>query len=321
MNDTVQGEPLLAAATLGASVFDAGPTIQQVRKLVEEYYVPTTITVKDPLTGAEAPAELGRDGVSAIPATVFNDYLRGPRLRSGTASFTKIEGLIDHVNRFKDLGSALFAVDDRKAPSITAVLDYHNAGAGSAPRFGKHRSLFQFPLSDEWTAWVEKDGQAMDMKDFAEFLEDRIIDVLPLLDEDGIPEDLQKFISLCGGTVATPEKLIELSRGLHVHENSAVTQAINLSTGEGQISFQSEHVDSAGNQLKVPGLFLLAIPVFKGGMLYRIAARLRYRKAPGGLVFFYELWRTDRTFDHAFNEACERVQVETGLPLLFGKPE
>ncbi|MFT3966844.1 MAG: DUF2303 family protein [Sphingobium sp.] len=325
MSDTTDTDTPSALATLEPAeriaVLDTGPTIEQIRSLVEKYPEIRLTSITDPVSGVEVPALLGPQGIAPVPASIFSEYLTGPRQRSGTSNFTKIESLIDHVNRFKDASSALFAVDDRASPSITAVLDYHHAGAASLARFGKHRSIFAFPLSDEWKAWTKMDGEPMEMGDFAAFLEDRIIDVLHLVEgEDSLPEDLRQFINLCGGTVATPNKLVELSRGLHVHENSAVTQAINLSTGEAQISFQTEHTDANGVPLKVPGLFLIGIPVFKGGPIYRIAARLRYRKQ-AGLKFFYELWRTDRTFDHAFNEACERVRIETGLPLLFGKPE
>jgi len=218
----------------------------------------------------------------------------------------------------------VFADDNREKPSITAVLDYHRVGAGGDPRFGKHRSLFGFPLSDEWKAWNDSNATPMSMADFAAFLENRIIDVLYVIPgEDSLPEDVQRLIDTLGGgdTVATPNKLMELARGLQVNESAVVQEAVNLSSGEGMVRFQSEHTDAAGAPLKVPSLFLIGIPVFNNGPLYRIAARLRYRKAGGRLTFWYELWRTDRTFDHAFSEAVERVKIETELPVLIGKPE
>lgn len=260
--------------------------------------------------------------MKVIPRTIFDEYRLNPRTREGSATLTSIESLIDHVNRFKDADSALFAVDDRANPSITAVLDYHRAGAAAEPRFGRHRSLFQFPLSDEWKAWTKSDGETFSMGEFAAFLEDRIIDVLDLIPgEDSLPEDMQRFVNTVGGSIASPSKLIELSVGLKVNEQSAVKEAINLSSGEAQVQFIAQHVDDAGQPLRVPGLFLIGIPVFRHGPHYRIAARLRYRKTPVGLVFFYQLWRADRVFDHSFREACERVRVETDLPMLFGKPE
>lgn len=294
----------------------------EVRSIIEDYIKPVVGEIIEPGTGAKALAVITGTGVKPVDPEFFEGYRERPRLRVGTAILTHIDSLIDHVNRFKDEDSALFAWDDRKAPSITALLDYHRAGPEADPRLGKHRSRFDFPLSDEWKAWTEADGRQFGMAEFAAFLEDRIIDVIELIGgEDALPEDLARFINICGGNVASPSKLVELSRGLKVNEKSAVKEAINLSTGEAQIQFQAEHVDEYGAPLQVPNLFLIGIPVFKGGPLYRLAARLRYRKTAGPLSFFYELWRADRTFDHAFAEACERVRIETDLPLLFGRAE
>lgn len=297
-------------------------TVAEVRDIVEQYMPVRVVDVVEPGTGLTARAIIDSDTVRPVPIEVFDQFRANPKFRRGSAHLTKIDSLIEHVNRFKDDDSVLFAIDDRTRPSLTAVLNYHAAGAKGSPRFGDHRAHFAFPLSDEWKAWTEKDGAVFKMAEFAHFLEDRIIDVLELIaEEDSLPEDMQRFVNICGGTVASPNKLVELSRGLQVFEKASVGEAINLATGEAQISFQSEHTNSYGSALNVPGLFLIGIPIFKHGPIYRIAARLRYRKTPEGLFFFYELWRADRSFDHAFNEACERVQIETELPLLFGWPE
>ncbi|WOF43793.1 YfdQ family protein [Sphingopyxis indica] len=303
---------------------DIGPVIAQVRALVDEYTVAKPVTVTDPRTGTEALAYISGSQILPLPSTTFDGYLKEPRSREGTANFTAIDSLVEHVNRFKDDDSVLFAVDDRSKPSITAVLDYHRAGdaATAAPRFGRHRSIFAFPISDEWKAWQGTNRVPMKMSDFAAFLEDRIVDVLDMIpDEDSLPEDMQKFVNAIGGRIASPSRLLELSVGLKVHEKAAVSETVNLSSGEGHIRFTSEHVDDGGAPLKVPNLFLIAIPVFKNGAFYRIAARLRYRKTSEGLLFWYELWREDRVFDHAFREACLYAQAETDLPLLFGTPE
>ena len=301
---------------------DATGTATEVRHIIEEYLRPETEIIHEPGTSVEGYVQWTAHGPKPVPRSVFDEFRLAPRTREGTAEFTSIESLIDHVNRFKDGDSALFAIDDRSSPSITGVLDYHRAGADGDPRFGRHRSLFQFPLSDEWKAWTKSDGEVFTMGEFAAFLEDRIIDVLDMIPgEDSLSEDMQRFVNTVGGSIASPSKLIELSVGLKVNEQSAVKEAINLSSGEAQVQFVAEHVDDAGRPLRVPGLFLIGIPVFRHGPIYRIAARLRYRKTPQGLVFFYQLWRADRTFDHSFHEACERVQVETELPMLFGRPE
>lgn len=304
--------------------------IAEARALVETYKKPEFQTIEEPGTGVKALVTIDGDGVNSVDDGVFADYRDHPKRRQGTATFTKVESLIDHVNRFKNEDSALFAADSRSAPSICAVLDYHDAVNDAngeptpidpTPRFGDHRSLFRFPLSDEWSAWNGSNAKAMSMVGFASFMEDRIVDVLDPDTGGELGEELQRFIALCGGKIASPAKLIELSRGLQVFENSVVGEMTKLSSGEAQIEFKSEHVDAKGKPLNVPGLFLIAIPVFKHGERFRIAARLRYRKTAEGIVFWYELWRSEQVFDTAFSEACEAVRSKTGLPLFYGSPE
>lgn len=293
--------------------------IAEARSLVEDYVKPEFTTVKEPRTGVEAPALLTAGGIQAVPSSLFDDYRATPLRRKGTATLLDLDSLIAHVERFKDGDTVLFANDDRASPSLTAVLDYHRAGAEAEPRFGAHRAKFAFPLSDEWKAWIATNKKPMAMIEFAAFLEDRIIDVLD--DSTALPEDMQRFVTAIGGNIASPTKLMETAVGLKVHEKSNVGETVNLASGEGEISFVSTHTDGAGKPLKVPNLFLIGIPVFKNGPAYRIAVRLRYRKRDGGLAFWYELWRQEPVFDHAFGEALSRVRTETGLPVLLGNPE
>lgn len=315
---------------------EAGGIVRETRALMEDYNKVDVQIIVEPDTGAKALVAVAGGTVTPIPSATFDNYRERPLHLRGTATLTSLDALIHHINRFKDVHSVVFADDSRSEPSLTAVYDYHEpANDGTDPATGRadasdiarhmrHRSHFAFPLSDEWLAWTMANDTKMSMVEFAEFLDERVIDVLYLIPgEDEISEDLQKYIDTAGGdtTIATPQKLVELSRGLQVNESSVVREVNRLQSGEGQILFQTEHTDANGEPLKVPGLFLIGIPVFRNGPFYRLAARLRYRKTPGGILFWYDLWRVDRTFDHAVSEACERVRVETGLPVLLGQPE
>src|SRR3546814_11146912 len=93
---------------------DYGPVLAQVKGLVEDHMVPKPIVLVDPVTGSEAPGYASGSGISPVPASYFDGYLDAPRFRRGQANLTTIESLIEHVNRFKDSQSVLFAVDDRK---------------------------------------------------------------------------------------------------------------------------------------------------------------------------------------------------------------
>lgn len=298
---------------------DTKGAITEARTLVEAYIKPQFELIEEPGSGVKAPVMLTASGLMAVPAGTFDDYRATPRRRKGTATLLDLDSLIAHVERFKDDDTVVFANDDRSSPSLTAVLDYHRAGAEADPRFGQHRARFAFPLSDEWKAWNAGDKKPMSMIEFAAFLEDRIIDVLD--DPSDLPDDMKRFVTAIGGNIASPTKLMETAVGLKVHEKSNVGETVNLASGEGEISFVSTHTDASGKPLKVPNLFLIGIPVFKNGPAYRIAVRLRYRKRDGSLTFWYELWRQEPVFDHAFGEALARVRTETNLPVLLGTPE
>lgn len=75
---------------------------------------------------------------------------------------------------------------------------------------------------------------------------------------------------------------------LQVNVESNVKNAQTLNSGEVSILFEEVHRDGAGAPLKVPNLFTIAIPVFYGGELYRIAARLRYRVSNAKITWSYQ---------------------------------
>ena len=107
----------------------------------------------------------------------LDEYLKAPERKRGTATFTTIDSFVEHVNRTKDADSLIFADDNPRAPGLLAVYDYNTAKGD--PRFGQHRAAYTFPLSDQWSAWVKAEASgAMTLEKFAEFLEDRIVDVI-----------------------------------------------------------------------------------------------------------------------------------------------
>jgi uncharacterized protein YfdQ (DUF2303 family) len=301
-----------------------GSVLAEAVALVEGYVQPSVIELEEPGTGIKALALIGKDGLDAVPGHIFDDSRDTPRFREGTATLLDLDSFIEHTKRFKDDDPIVFADNNRTSPSLNSVLDYHRdrAGGDADARFMRHQAKFKFPLSDEWKAWTANNGKPMKMIDFAAFLEDRIIDVLPVGGLE-LNDDQRRFVETLGGTVriADPAKLMELSKGLQIFENNEIGSAVKLASGESNMVFKSTHTDSQGGEVKVPSLFVLGIPVFVNGDAYQVLVRLRYRSMSGTVMFFYELWRTDRVFDHAFKEAVARVEEETGLPVLLGSPE
>jgi hypothetical protein len=304
-----------------------GEVFKATRDFITESVRAEIITVNDPLTQTPVLAIVGAGGgISPLPDTFFDSGLLSPRFRRGTAAMTTLDSFIDHVNRFGDDDTAVFADDNRTSPKLTAVLDYHRADADDGQgqfRHGKHRTTFAFPLSDEWKAWKAKNGVVMSMGDFATFLEDRLADIAGAGDD--YTEHVERLVQESGGSdrIATYASLMELARGLHVYESAQVEEAVNLASGEGSIRFSVEHETKTrtGGSVKVPKLFFIAIPIFNKGAFYRIAARLRYRKTADGVKFWFDLYRSDLSFDHAFAEAVTKVDANTNASVFFGAPE
>ena len=242
--------------------------------------------------------------------------LERPVRRLGTARMTTLGSFIEHVQRFADEHTVVFAVDDPKEPMLEAVLDYHQTGATGAASWCTHRTQYKFPLSDEWTAWTK--AMDFDQRAFADFLEDRIGDVA---DPEDAGEQTKEFAEQLGVTLATPSALMALSRGLSIHVGQKVAQSINTSSGEVQLQFEEEHTAKAGGPLKVPGGFVIGIPVFRAGALYSIPVRLRYKVASGAVRWSLALHRPDLAFRDAFEVALDNVATETALPVLRGRPE
>lgn len=260
------------------------------------------------------PSEVRVESVKAM----LEEYRTRPERRRGVAVLTELDSFIGHVNRFKDGDSAIFADRSPSQPSLLAVLDYHRAGAEGAPRFGGHRAKYAFPLSEEWIAWTSQNGKPMGQGEFAKWIEDRLPDVAdPSLPGAGAT----KFAALLDCKFASASKLLELSRGLAVHVDQSVAGHVTLGSGESSFTFSEVHNDKGGAPLKIPGAFLLAIPVFRGGAPYEIPTRLRYRVKGGQVSWFYDMHRASAVFDHVVDEACERAIKETSLPLFAGSPE
>lgn len=257
------------------------------------------------------------DGREIVSTKSFEDErLAAPERRRGCAVFTELESFVSWTRRFADEDSVIFADVHGKAPKLTAVIDYHRQTAKGEPRFGQHRGVYTFPISDEWTRWTTL-GE-LSQAAFAELLEERITDVL---DPSNAGEGARGFAAELGFGLATQSTLLALAKGLSVHVDQKVTNAQNLSSGEMQLTFEESHRDAKGDLLKVPGGFLIAVPIFRGSDLYQVPVRLRYRVRSGAITWRIALHRATESFEAAIRGACDRAASATELPLFFGTPE
>ncbi len=254
---------------------------------------------------------------------ILDEFREFPERAIGSATLTSETSFVDHVKRHRAPSSVIFANDFRKAPVFVAVYDYHDQGTagrvGGQPRHGGHRAKYAPAMSDEWVTWVDAAAAGyMEAGQFAEFVEDRILDIVTNPAESAVLSNLRDTL---GGDWAAPTDLMTLSRGLQLNVSETVKSGTRLSSGEIQVQFEQKHTDGRGADLRVPTLFAIGIPVFREGPRYQIAVRLRYRVNGGKVTWAVAPHGLDAAWDHAFAEIVDRVATDSSTPVFRGSPE
>ena len=300
-----------------------GSAIEEVRKLADEA---NGVVIGEPMTSPDGvkftfgSKSAGNGKVEPFSLKPFVDEWReNPKRRKGNAQADTLASFIDLVNRHKDVDSVVFAKligppGVPFAPYMQAIIDYHTII--HLPRWLGHRISYSFPISAEFMAWNAADGKAMQQAEFAEFIEERIPDFTSA-DQD----EAQLYEAIMQTKFGAPSKLMELSRGMQVSVNSVVKEALTLQSGEMQVQYEETHTDIAGKPLKIPGLFMISIPLFTAAEPTRLPVRLRYRKGPGGLTWAFSIYRKQQAFLAALQREAATVREAVDLPVYEGAPE
>jgi hypothetical protein len=275
------------------------------------------------------------DGVYGIPAKVpvlvkygphpsvlcvadfFEPYRSAPPRRAGAAKVTTLQSFIDLVNRHSDEHSVVFAQTEWPATQLLAVIDYHQTD-GSA-RFGRHRIVYDFPITEEFSAWMQANGKWLEQAAFAEFLEEHAKEV-------AAPFDTEKteYEPLFKERFAAPNELITLSRSLEIYVGQKVKRQERLQTGERTILFETSHTNEKGDPVDIPGIFMVSVNAFVASTerpMIRIPARLRYRVSGGEIKWGYQLYRPEFWLRAQVQNDLAEVATATSLPTYEGAPE
>ena len=248
-----------------------------------------------------------------------------PDRKRGTSTHFELRSFVDHVNRYKDDRSVIFA--DPTKCSLTAIFNYNeqvgdNNGFSQRGQWGDHRAVYSCPLSDQWNLWNRIAGSSLGQEAFADLIEMNVLDIGDIRDGDD-------------ASLATAARLLEVARNLRIHAKDTFERKIDPRTGENSLTVKLEHSDSS---TKIPSGFMLAIPVFRAGAKYRLEAKLRLRMENGKPSFTFVIPSAGLALEAAFNEVRDRavhgwqdpadeaglqppMYSGTGLPLFVGTPE
>lgn len=303
---------------------------------IETVTLPKEIGVNTPIVVSVPTGRKVEDLSASIKAATLRHK---PEYRRGTSTHITIDSLIDWANRFKGPESALFAdTSNKDAPSLTCISNYHAGGepawddatGAEGAAFCDHRGIYRFPVSEEWKIWQEASVTEFSRDMLAEFIDNHILHfqeptphILTGKGDNPAPweERNRDIADRIGGRFGQPHQLLNLSRELVIHETSNLSIKTNRDDGTADLQFLNEHKDAEGKPLRLPNLFLITIPVFDRGDLYRLTVRFFYRKNGPSVKFRLVLYNPDAAFQDAIDTELAKAQSATALPLFRGKPE
>jgi len=253
-------------------------------------------------------------GVTVKPLEdILGPLQQTPPRHKGVVTCKSVSGFVDYINRFESAKSTgLIKLNPKRdGPKFVCQLNHH---ADGDPQWCDFGCDYAPELSLEWIAWTAASKASFTQAEFSEFLEEHANNIVaPPVASEGGP--LIELGHLLGLSYATPAEIIGLSRAFQVKVGSEIKQARTLQSGEAELVFKEEHRDTEGRPVRIPGLFVIAIPVFDGGDIYALPVRLRYRMAAGGVSFKIAMHKPERTFDDALaglrDYVVKNTQVQT----------
>ena len=234
--------------------------------------------------------------VQDLSALIYSRFAARPHRIIQAVTVQDVASFVAYYSLFSDPNSRIFA--DEPNSKVLAILDYHAAGEGS-PRWGDHKLTLQLTASDEWKAWIGKNGQQakMSQTDFAEFIEDHTPDIRQ-------PD------------AAT---MLEMARTLQAKTDVDYSSAVRLNNGQVQLTYNEQVKGTFGaGKVEIPESFLISIPVYTGSERVPITARLRYRLVSGKLSIWYDLLRYRDVIRDAFKTEIAAMREKLAVTIIDG---
>lgn len=233
-----------------------------------------------------------------------------PRLLKGCAVIGDEASFVEHVARFKDASSVIFA----SKQGVLAVYDYSRPAVDGkrdeSARFGHHRASFAPEVSEEWKAWIGGAGKHLQQEAFADFLDEHLYDLVgPIAATENDP----------GRKVPSPADLATMAYSLKVTSEDVLDSTLNRTTGEYTITAKVAQTTTGSAQ--IPPEFDICIPIFTGGPKTRITCKLRLRKQDTKFLFGWVVPGAPALLRTAMDELAARIKEATALPVITGSPE
>jgi uncharacterized protein YfdQ (DUF2303 family) len=225
------------------------------------------------------------DGEGKVKVVTTDEYDEHPRHETASRSVTDAESLVRYVNRHAVDGTEVYA--HIKSSKVIAVIDSHER-AGGDPGWQKHKVSLDLEHSNAWLAWVAADGKLVDQAEFADFLDDRYLDVI---DPDAA-------------------RMIDIARTFQAKTKVEFESSIREASGDVTLNFTEDTAAKAGQKgdIEIPSRIQLALRPYIGGPIYSIWASFRYRLRGGSVSLGFKLERPELILEAAFADIVTEIR-------------
>jgi uncharacterized protein YfdQ (DUF2303 family) len=220
-----------------------------------------------------------------------------PRRKSGATVVRDVASFALFYAKHSDDNTEVYA--DVDTGLITAVLD---ADEPDAPRWADHWLQLRLTPTQQWKTWTSRDRTLMAQRDFAEHLEDNLVDIA----SDPVPA----------------AAMLEIAQSFQAKTSVAYSSGSHLASGDINLRYE-ETTDASGGakgNLTVPRTFAVGLAPFDDVDRYRVEARLRYRIEGGKLRLMYLLERPEDVLRSAVRSVVDQVEQQTGAKVMLGTP-
>lgn len=227
-----------------------------------------------------------------------DQFRETPRRPSGTTVVYDVDSLKVLWEKHSLPFSEVFGDPERFV--IHAVLNA-DQGASAAPGFRDHRLELVCKQTPAWLAWNAFDGKMLEQREFAEFIEERVSDIVE----------------------PTGADMLELAQSFEATTSAQFKSATVLSSGQRSIQYEETIAAKAGQTgtLEIPKDFVVGLIPFEGMTEgYRVTARFRYRLRNGHLSLGFKLDRPEDVIRNAFLDRCRDASEATGSQVIIGRP-
>lgn len=221
-----------------------------------------------------------------------------PRRRSGIYRVRDLPSFVQFFGKHAGPNAEIYADLDQNV--ITAVLNA--PGGGDDTSYNDHRLVLDLRPSRQYKAWTELEKKELvPQAGFAQFIEDHSLDIV----EPSSAELLQVARTIKATKAVDFEAGVDLVNGAVVFKYAETIGAKAGHKGE----------------MEIPERIAIGIPLWDGGTLYKVTARLRYRITKDGLYLGIRLDQIEDSLDDGFSEYIGAIsKVLTDGQLILSGP-